>query len=426
MNDGCVADCIENRVPSSGWLHARKSRGGHMVTSAQDRDALGSTSLSVALIGPEEMRRRAVAGALAGTQARVTREYVSYPSLGDVPKLLGSDYDVIVVELDTDPEYALELVENICVSSSITVMIYSVQSDPAMLVRCMRAGAREYLTLPIAEDSMDEALVRAMVRRPTSRPAKRTAGKLQVFAGAKGGSGTTTIASNFAVSLARESDESVLLIDLNLPIGDAALGLGIRSQFSTANALENTGRLDSNFLQKLLVKHSCGLFVLAAPDDYVPVSGGPEAIERLLAVARHSFNHVVVDAGANLGSGVKTLIEEATTFYLVTQVNVSELRNSNRLISMLLKTYRRKPEIVLNRFTPNSLGIGEREIEKALNQPPRWRIPSDYEAALRAQNTASALVLENSPISRVIRQMARASCGLPEEPDKKKFFSLFS
>ena len=43
-----------------------------------------------------------------------------------------------------------------------------------------------------------------------------------IFVGAKGGSGVTTIASNFAVALAQEPDKSAVLIDLNLPFGDAA------------------------------------------------------------------------------------------------------------------------------------------------------------------------------------------------------------
>jgi pilus assembly protein CpaE len=413
------------QTQSNRCHRAEESQGIVMATPAQDHDALGTGILSVALIGPEHMRRQTVSNALAGSQARITREFTSYPDVDDVPKLLESGYDVVIVELDSDPERALDLVESICAAGSITVMIYSARSDSAMLVRCMRAGAREFITLPITEGAMDEALVRAMVRRPAGRPSKKTDGKLLVFLGAKGGSGTTTIASNFAVAVAQESHESTLLIDLNLPIGDAALGLGLRSQFSTVHALENAARLDSNFLLKLLVKHDCGLSVLAAPDLYTRAQVTVEGIEKLLAVTRKTFNTVIVDAGSKFGPGDKALMDVATTVYLVTQVSVSELRNSNRLIAEFLATYGRKPEIVLNRFTPRTLGIGEKEIEKALNQQPRWKIPSDYGTALRAQNTANALALEDSSISRVIRQMARIACGLTENPGKKKPFSLF-
>jgi len=405
---------------------AEGNREALMATGTEERDSLGANTLTVALMGPEEGRRNGVVRALAGSQARVTRELTSYPNLDEVPLLLESDFDVVIVELDSDVEHALDLVEAISADNSVTVMVYSTRSDADMLVRCMRAGAREFLSLPIAPGTLEEAMVRAMVRRPVARPAKKTAGKLMVFIGAKGGSGVTTIATNFAVAIAQESRESAVLIDLSLPIGDAALGLGIHSEFSVVHALENVNRLDSNLFLKLLTKHSSGLSVLAAPDMYVPLKVTPEAVERLLAVARQIFDYVIVDAGSNLGLTSKALFKDAATVYLITQVSISELRNSQRLLREFFTSSRLKPEIVLNRFTQRSLGIDEKEIGKALTQEPQWKVPSDYPTAMRAQNSAKALALEDSPISRVIRQMARTACGLSKNTKKKKSsFSLF-
>jgi pilus assembly protein CpaE len=396
-----------------------------MSTVTRDPDALGTNVLSVALIGPEEQRRKAVARALAGPQANVAREFSSYPDLDDVPRLLEEEYDVIIVDLDSNPEHALDLVEHICGNSPVTVMVYSAQADSEMLVRCMRAGAREFLTQPFAPGTIAEAMVRVSVRRPPARPSKKVGGKLLVFVGAKGGSGATTIASNFAVSLAQESGQSALLVDLDLPLGDAALDLGITSQFSTANALQHFRRLDSNFLSKLLSKHASGLSVLAAPDRYTDVSVCEEAVEKLLAVTRQDFDYVVVDAGSGLDLAGRALLEDAAIVYLVTQVSVSELRNSNRLITELFKSTGAKVEIVLNRFTPRSLEVDEEHIAKALTRPAQWRIPSDYHAARGAQNTATPLACGDSAISKVIRQMARSACGLCITPEKKKRFTLF-
>ena len=396
-----------------------------MSTTIKDPDALGNKVLSVALIGAEEHRRKAVAKAVAGAQAGVTREFPAYPDLDDVPRLLEGDYDVIIVELDSNPEHALDLVESICGNSSITVMVYSARTDPEMLVRCMRAGAREFLTEPIALNTIAEALVRASVRRPAVRPARKTAGKLLVFIGAKGGSGVTTVASNFAVSLAQQSGQKTVLIDLNLPFGDAALDLGINAQYSTANALQNVVRLDFHFLSSMLTRHSSGLMVLAAPDRYTQVEASDETVRKLFTVARQNFDYVVVDAGSRFGSSGKALFEDSSMVYLVTQVGITELRNSNRLITELLKVNGNRLEIVLNRYTPRSLGIDEESITKALTMPAQWKIPSDFPAARNAQNTATPLALEDSPISRVIRQMTRTACGLSANPEKKKRFNLF-
>ena len=394
-------------------------------TTSTPPDALGSNVLSVALIGPTEVRRRSIASALATLHGSATREFSIYPEMDDVSRLLEAEYDVIIVELDSNPEYALELVENICGNSSVTVMVYSEQMFPEMLVRCMRAGAREFLTQPITATTIAEAMVRASVRRPAARSIKRPTGKLMVFVGAKGGSGVTTVASNFAVSLARESGHSTVLIDLDLPLGNAALDLGLTPQYSTLNALQNYDRLDSNYLSTLLTKHSSGLSVLAAPDKYTAFQATDEAVEKLLLVTRQDFDYVVVDAGSRFDCFSKSLFEPGSTVYLVLQVSISELRNANRLISELFKESSVKLEIVLNRFTPRALSIDEASITKALTLPPTWRIPGDYPTARSAQNTATALALEDSPISRVIRQMTQSACGSVEVPEKKKRFNLF-
>jgi len=396
-----------------------------MSTFTNDTDSVGSNVISVALIGPEERRRRPIANALAGLPGSVTKEFSAYPELDDLPLLLQADYDVVVVDLDGNTEHALELVENIYGSSSVTVMVYSEKSDPELLMRCMRAGAREFLTQPMMPSTIVEAMIRASVRKPANRVAKKSIGRLMVFAGAKGGSGVTMLASNFAVALAQESGQNVALIDLNFPLGDAALELGMNPEYSTANALQNFDRLDSHYLSKLLVKHSSGLSVLGAPDKYTHVHLTHEAVDKLLAVSRQSFDYVVVDAGSRFGAIDKTLFTRGATVYFVLQVSIAQLRNSNRLISDLFTANGSKLEVVLNRYIPRVLEIDEASINKALTTQAKWKIPNDYQTVHKAQNAASPLVLEDSGISRVIRQMARSACGLAPDAEKKKRFNLF-
>jgi pilus assembly protein CpaE len=206
---------------------AEGSRSSMSSTPTKDPDVLGRNVLSVALIGPDAQRREPIASALARLQGSVTREFTAYPELDDVPRLLEAEYDVIILDLDSNTEHALDLVEDICGKSSVTVMVYSAQIDPEMLVRCMRAGAREFLTQPATPKTIAEAMIRASVRRPASAITKKALGDLLVFVGAKGGSGVTTVATNFAISLAQESGKNTVLIDLNLPLGDAALELSI-------------------------------------------------------------------------------------------------------------------------------------------------------------------------------------------------------
>ena len=391
-------------------------------------DSLGGDTLSIALIGPDEERRKAAAKALSDCQGGEIREFPSYPpSLDDVPKLLEQHYDVIIIDLDYQPEYALELVESICARGAATVMVYSTKADSELLVHCMRAGAREFLTLPFSKSTMAEALVRASARRPATRVPKKASGRLLAFLGAKGGDGATTLACNYAVAMAKESGQSTLLIDLDLPLGDAGLNLGVVAEYSTINALQNSSRLDSSFLSKLLVKHSSGVFVLAAPGKFPTFEGSSEAIDRLISVARQDFENVVVDMGSRLDLMGTSLFKEGSTVYLVIQAGIAGLRNSNRLISQFFSTGIPKLEIVLNRFEPRTLGVAEDQITKALTRPAQWKIPNDFNAVQRMQTTATPLTLEDSPMSRLIRQMARTACGLPAIQEKKRTgFSLKS
>jgi pilus assembly protein CpaE len=393
---------------------------------SQYPDSIGAETISAALIGPDDLRRRSMYNALAECRTCDIKEYSDYPSsLDELPKIIEQRFDVIIIDLDSIPEYALELVESFCAHGASTVMVYSAQTNSDMLVRCMRAGAREFLTMPFASGVVAEALVRASARRSVVRPARKTAGKLLVFLGAKGGSGTTTLACNFAVALAQESGQSTLLIDLDLPLGDAALNLGIIAEYSTINALQNSGRLDSSFLATLLIKHSSGVSVLAAPGKFPQYQATNEQIDKLMAVARMEFDNVVVDVGSRLDLTGTALFREASAIYLITQVGIPELRNSNRLISSFFTTGGPKLEIVINRWAPKTLGVAEEHITKALTRPAQWKVPDDYATVRRMQNTATPLALEDSPISRMIRTMARAVTG-QTEPEKKKGFSFFS
>jgi pilus assembly protein CpaE len=398
-----------------------------MSSSVHDAESLSMSALSVVLIGPQEERRRAVAKTLAGPQASIAREFKSYPQVDDLTEIIEADHDVIVIDLDPNPELALDVVENVCsADSSVTVIVYSAHNNPELLVRCMRAGAREFLTEPVLPAAVAEALVRASVRREEVRRQKKTTGKLFVFTGAKGGSGVTTVASNFAVALARQSGGKTALLDFDLQLGDAALMLGLTTKFTALDALENTNRLDADFLSVLLAKHSSGLAVLAAPDTIPSLQPSKNGVEKLLRVARDSFAYVVLDAGSHSVDMYEALFEMATTVYLVTQVSVADLRNANRFVSRYFSgADGRKLEIVLNRFVARSSEIDEASITKALTRPAKWKVPNDFVAAQRAQNTGIPLALEKTQIARVLGAMATAASGQSVSPAKRKKFGLF-
>lgn len=383
--------------------------------------------LSVGVVGPEDGRREMVVAAITPPWCSDAREVSYYPEGSRLVELINKGLDVVMVDLDSFPEKALNVVEQLARVSPSTVMVYSMENDSDLMIRCMRAGAREFLSLPIARTAMMEALARAHARKSTQHARVKGDGLLCMFWGAKGGSGVTMVATNFAIAAAKEAAQKVLLIDLDLPLGDAVLNLGLTPQYSTVDALQNYLRLDGQFLSKLLMRHEpSGIWVLAAPGRLLPVPFSTEAVDKLISVARQEFDVVVVDSGSRFDLTGTTVFDSKAHIYLVTQVSIPELRNTNRLAADLFGPKSPKFEVILNRWEQSSLGLDEDHITKIITRKPQWKIPNDYGAVREMQNSATPISMNESAISKVISQMARSACGLPDKPvKKKKLMSLF-
>ncbi len=389
-------------------------------------DSIWAEPLSVALIGPDEERRSAVGKVIAETRQANLREFDSYPPEAEHLQRLLASFDVLMIDLDSDPDVAQKLVERASAGGAATVMVYSENTDSKLAIRLMRAGAREYLLMPFEQGVVAEALVRAATAiRERAFPPERPQGDLLVFVGSKGGSGVTTVACNIAIALAHKSDEKVLLIDLALPIGDAALCLGIAAGYSTEDALRTIDRLDASLLQNLLVRHRSGVFVLAAPTKVPEVEVSKSAIDKLISIAQREFDHVIVDVGSRIDVAAKVLFQDASTVYLVTQTGISELRNSNRLISQFFGEGSRNLEIVINRFDSRfHETVNEDVIVKALGRPVRWKIPNDQDAARALQSGDPGLA--ETRISRISLEMASSITGRPIPQENKRELEIRS
>jgi len=373
---------------------------------------------SIALIVPDAGRRASLARMLAGAGLPATvQEYTTYPEPQDLD---GLDCDVYVVDLDTNVEHALALIENICSrDAAATVMASSRGNDAGLLIRSMRAGAREFLPEPLVAKTITEAVARALARRDKSQH-HGTIGKVLIFAGSKGGSGVTTVATNFAIALTKEVAGKVVLVDMDLQLGEVALGLGLSPQFSILDALKNEERLDTDFLMSMLVRHTCGLAVLASPEQYTSFSPPASSVRKIFGILRHEFAFVVVDTGTASGSTEEMLLDLADTVYLVTEVSIPALRNAHRLLSFMAGRERNPHvEVILNRFNAREIEIDENSATKALARPVDWKIPNDFPAVRMAENTGVPLAMKDSPISRMMHKMAISATGRPNHVEKK-------
>jgi pilus assembly protein CpaE len=387
------------------------------------------SDLSIVVVGPNELLRRQVCDAVALRDAQVAREYAIYPDVSQrhaLSKL--TEQDVLLVELDSNPEAGVEIVRQAALSTdSITVMVYSATKDADWVVRCMQVGAREFLSVPLNSEQLSQALQRAASRRPdTSIQRPRRRGRNVAFLGAKGGVGSTTLAANYALELQKESKDDVCLVDLNTHLGDAALSLGLEPKFSVMDALESASRLDYDFLSALLVEHPSGLSVLAGPDAYQPGRiSDSHSVELLLDLLGQNFAYTVLDAGVG-GEYTPTAVQRADLVYVVIQADVATVRNAQRLMAHFQASVGTGPrmELVMNRVGAKEQ-LSQSQVENTLGAKVRWTVPNDFRRIQDALNRGIPLSENASPVSQALEAMARSFTGKQTEEKGGSWLSLF-
>jgi pilus assembly protein CpaE len=272
--------------------------------------------------------------------------------------------------------------------------------DPRLMLEAMRAGVNECLDEPITPDALKEA-----VRRVRVDSAPEATGRLFAFVGAKGGAGTTTVAVNTATTLARRTGRDVLLIDLHVGYGDAAIFLGVEPRFSVVDALENVHRVDEAYFRGLVERAKAGVDVLASPDRLPQTPIDARRVQALLDFAVRSYDYTVLDVPRS-DLAMLDGLEAATAIVLVTTQEVSALRNGGRLAQSLRARYGgARVRTVVNRFDRRA-EIAHADIERVMGDSVKHFIPSDYRAAVDASNAGRPVALGDGRLAEALGAIA--------------------
>jgi pilus assembly protein CpaE len=171
----------------------------------------------------------------------------------------GGKPDVVIVDGRIDLAGSMEAVERLrAADPSAAIFFMAAEADPDLILRAMRAGANEFFAWPPSRDAVDEAIRRTAARKASS-PSGHPQSAAVAFFGVKGGAGTTTLAVNCGVEVARLTKRPTLIVDLKPGLGEVTLFLGVRSRYTLLDALDNLHRMDSEFLRELVEKHNSGL-----------------------------------------------------------------------------------------------------------------------------------------------------------------------
>src|SRR5688500_17468715 len=313
-----------------------------------------------------------------------------------------------------------------------TIFAIAATTQPEQILQAMRAGANEYLAWPL-DESFTAAIHRAAER---SRPkdGSRNSCVLSFF-GVKGGAGTTTLAVNSAIEIARTSKKPTLIIDLHQFIGEVALFLGVRPRFTLVDALDNLHRIDADFLRELVVKHKTGLDILAGGEQ--AERPGPQdapIFEQLLQTLSRSYDYIIIDGGLVTGPCADVAVFAAESIYLVANPDIASVRNAHRVIDRLgqLGAGKDRLRILLNRMSDQH-DIGPKQIESTLGVTLFSIFPSDYSTVSAALNSGVPLTLSNhsdlaaqfATFTRQIVSANQTAAGSDQPRARAPFMGLF-
>jgi Flp pilus assembly CpaE family ATPase len=245
----------------------------------------------------------------------------------------GTPPDLIIVDMRGDASSAMSIIERLRAGApGAGIVVVALTADSDLIIQSMRAGANEFFTWPLAEETFQIAIRRTAARRETAQGARPAATTL-VFFGAKGGAGTTTMSVNCGVEVARLSKRSTVIVDLKPGLGEVALFLGVRPRFTLLDAIDNLHRLDREFLRELVVKHKSGLEILAGSDQFDrPGASDGGAIEELFRLLARQYEYILIDAGSQINSCTVAALYTADQLFLVANPDVPSVRNAQRLL----------------------------------------------------------------------------------------------
>lgn len=342
--------------------------------------------------------------------------------------------DIIVMDINMpgmDGIAASEIIAQRLPSTAIIMM--SVHGEAQHLKQAMLAGAREFLVKPFSADEFSTSIKRVHERERVRREPATASGDgatpatteassgdvenhqvLAVFS-PKGGAGRTTLATNLALALRKETGQRVALVDANLQFGDVGVLLNLNPKNrSMLDAVEG-GEPDRDIVESVMVDHSTGIRVLLAP----PSPEGADLVtspylRKMIEMLRENHDWVVVDLPSGLNDHTLGVLDLADQVLVVAALEITTIKNVRLFLEVAdqLEYERSKVRLVINR-SDASQGIRIGDVEASIRRPIDGTIVSDGRLAVLAVNRGVPFVVSHpeSPLSRDVTKLARTLAG---------------
>jgi len=378
-------------------------------------------------------------------------------SRDNVAKLLRFEPDVEVVGLADNGEQAIDLCERlephivlmdvnmpgmdgITATTRITsrqpntaVIMMSIQNEPEFLRRSMMAGAREFLAKPFSLDELIDSIRHVhqlsqqsrkvvhevQVVHSSSGPVRNRKAKIISMFSLKGGVGRTTLAANLAVAIRnRNPDKEVAIIDGNLLHGDQGVVMNATEQKSISDIIRNFHNLDRDLVTDILITHSSGVKLLAAPPDAQSgeqVTG--EHMRQIMQYLINMFDYIIIDTRPSFDEITLSLLDHSDKILLMLTLELTAIKGAKQYLELsdLLGYDSDRISLVINRSTLQA-GIPIDDVGASLKGDIIARLPDEPLLAMRAINEGVPIV-QSAPTSALAIEINKLAQSLTRESE---------
>jgi pilus assembly protein CpaE len=300
---------------------------------------------------------------------------------------------LIVVESLQDPQTLLGEVDRLAEVCDVgtKVVIVGQTNDIILFRELMRRGVSEYLVAPLQPLQLISAIGGLF-----ADPAQPFIGRSIAFVGARGGTGSSSVAHNTAYAISERIGANTVIVDYDLPFGTAGLDFNQDPLNGVADALTQPDRLDSTLLDRMMVRCTDKLSLFAAPATLeADWDIGPDAFEEVTTRIRSTAPFVVLDLPHLWSGWMRRTLISADEVVVVATPDLASLRNAKNMIDLIRhgRPNDAPPRLVLNQVgVPGRPEIPAKDFGAALGVHPSLIIPFDPKTFGAAANNGQMIL----------------------------------
>jgi len=309
------------------------------------------------------------------------------------PRLLIVDVSGLETPVDKVDELA-----DVC-EPNTGVIVIGDRNDIVLYRDLKHAGVVEYFFKPLVGNLVTRACNTVLTGAVEAQAASRT-GKIIFVLGVRGGTGATTIAVNTAWHLAETRQRWVMLLDLDLQAGDAALQLDVSPTHALREAFEHPERVDKLFVERAAIRIDHRIDLLASLEPLAePVTIEEGALRSLLDKLLSRYRFIFVDLPPSVAMRIMSILHMPSTCVLVSDGSLASARDVARWREWIgPNTPEHTTLHLLNQHgAPGSLP--DIEFAKAAGRPADLVIPYDKEIGV-----ANALGIKGTQHSTTLKR----------------------